>query len=46
MKQRTLAYAGAVARLTGSLLALAVLIVAVSEGVNAAVGCWASEREP
>lgn len=45
LRPRTLAYAGSVARLSGSLIALAVLIVAVAEGLNAAVCCWQSERE-
>lgn len=45
MKDRTIALAGSWAKMVGALLGVAVMIVAVAEGVNAAVCCWQSEND-
>ena len=45
MKRRTLALAGTFASLAGSLVAVAILVVAFAEAVNGVCCCWQSERE-
>lgn len=45
MKPRTFAIMGMTAKVSGVLLGLAVMIVAVAETLNGVMCCWASERE-